>query len=118
MCSIQELGITTEVGYGRTGRVYEGRIDRQRVAVKVCSSATSPLGRFWFGRQLQHDQAGRCAQGMLKWHLLLVSHADRLSSAALVMPALEILLAQNVNADVLPISSGSGQELRSAPVVW
>ncbi|KAK9822550.1 hypothetical protein WJX74_003839 [Apatococcus lobatus] len=32
--SLQELGVGAEIGCGRTGRVYEGRINGQRVAVK------------------------------------------------------------------------------------
>lgn len=36
--SLEELGLTAEIGGGRTGRVYEGCINGKPVAVKVCSS--------------------------------------------------------------------------------
>ena len=42
--SLGELGLGAEIGCGRTGHVYEGRINGQRVAVKVCSWALLPLG--------------------------------------------------------------------------
>ncbi len=41
--SLQELGLDAEIGCGRTGRVFEGCINGQPVAVKVCSSAPTCL---------------------------------------------------------------------------
>lgn len=35
--SLQELNLSAEIGFGRTGRVYEGCINGNRVAVKVCT---------------------------------------------------------------------------------
>ena len=42
--SLQELGLTAEIACGRTGRVYEGCIQGQHVAVKVSNSALLLLG--------------------------------------------------------------------------
>lgn len=42
--SLQELGLAAEIACGRTGHVYEGRINGKHVAVKVCSPAFSALG--------------------------------------------------------------------------
>lgn len=41
--SLQELGLTAEIARGRTGRVFQGRINGIHVAVKVCSSLSLPL---------------------------------------------------------------------------
>ncbi len=38
--TLQELNIGSEIGHGHTGKVYEGCINGQRVAVKVRSSAS------------------------------------------------------------------------------
>lgn len=40
--SLQELGLTSQIGIGRTARVYEGCIDGTPVAVKVCTPACLP----------------------------------------------------------------------------
>ena len=42
--SLQELGLAAEIACGRTGRVYEGCIHGQHVAVKVCLSLLATWG--------------------------------------------------------------------------
>ncbi|KAK9817423.1 hypothetical protein WJX74_000043 [Apatococcus lobatus] len=51
--SLQELAIGAEIGRGRTGHVYEGCINRERVAVKVGDYAASKRSL----ADLQHEAA-------------------------------------------------------------
>ncbi len=70
--SLQELGLTCQIGAGRTGRVFHGCIHGQRVALKVCSPSSLALGDEVKGSSCMCrfvDQAFVTRQDMNVWQL-------------------------------------------------
>ena len=70
--SLDELGLTCQIGAGRTGRVFQGSIHGQRVALKVCSPASLAVGDEVNGSSCMCrfiDQAFVTRQDMNVWQL-------------------------------------------------
>ena len=94
---MQELGLGAEIGAGRTARVFEGCINGEPVAVKVCSSAhTYYLGDQFndcsFCKQAAVRKASAVDQSCWATHAFVVVEAVQDSSEIALLITSEMSL--------------------------